>query len=118
MSQIKEFHDTKVEKLNNEIKELGRVQDEATDKLESILNRMDLKSANGIETTDEDIEEMFVAMGRVAKANRERHEACVKHPNYKPIIPSKNIEDEVEKVIHGEVIPAFVPEEELDSYFD
>lgn len=117
MSQIKDFNDMKIEKINNEIKELREAQHKATDELDSLLNRMDMRSANGIEATEEDIMEMFAAMGKVARANRKRHEACIKHPNYKPLILTENIEDKVDKVIHGDVIPAFVPEEELDSYF-
>lgn len=41
---------------------------------------------------------MFSAMGKVARTNRERHEACINHPNYKPIAPSKDIKEEVNKV--------------------
>ena len=117
MPQIKDFNAIKSEKLYKEIRELGEAQDKATDELEAILNRMDLKSANGVKTSEEDVLAMFSAMGKVARANRERHEACINHPNYKPITPSKDIEEEVNKVIHGHVIPAFVPENELDDFF-
>lgn len=52
-------------KLYKEIRELGEAQNKATDELEAILNRMDLMSANGVKTSEEDVLAMFSAMGKV-----------------------------------------------------
>lgn len=117
MSNITDFHNTKVEKANREIKELCEIQHKATDELEELLNQMDLRSANGIKATEEEMIALFRAMGKLAKANTERNEACIRHPNHKPLMEDVDIENEVKKVMHGDVIPLFVPDEELDRYF-
>lgn len=52
-------------KLYKESRELGKAQNKATDELEAILNRMDLMSANGVKTSEEDVLAMFSAMGKV-----------------------------------------------------
>ena len=78
---------------------------------------MDLRSANGIKATEEEMIALFRAMGKLAKANTERNEACIRHPNHKPLMEDVDIENEVKKVMHGDVIPLFVPDKELDRYF-
>lgn len=120
MSQIRNINDIKVEKINKEIKELREEHEKAIDELEVLVNRMDLKSDNGVKTTEQDMEELFDAMAKVAKANRARREANLKNPNRRqlPIPYDMNILEETDKLINGKIVPQFVPEEEIDKYMD
>lgn len=120
MSQVRNINDIKAEKINQEIKELREEHEKAINELEVLVNRMDLKSDNGGKTTEQDIEELFNAMAKVAKANHARREANLKNPNRRqlPILYDMNILEETSKLINGKIVPQFVLEEELDQYMD
>lgn len=117
MSNIKDFHNTKINKLNKQTEELDKAHEEASTELDALLHRMDMKNNNGKENTEEEMLELFAAMGKVARTSELLHEAHISYSTYKSIMDDVNIEDEVKKVMHGDVIPTFVPEDELDPYF-
>ena len=120
MSNVTMFRNIKQEKLNIEINEENF--DEAADELDALLAQQDLKTNNGGSWGEEDVKELFGAMGKLSRASRELHEKRLEIPGFKERIESfgtdEDIFAQVANMWKGKVVPVFVPEDELDPYFD
>lgn len=122
MSNITTFRNIKQEKLNIEIEELSQKHQVAADELDALLAQQDLKTNNGGTWGEDDVKELFGAMGKLARASRELHEKRLEIPGFKERMEAfgkdEDIFEKVSNVWKGKVVPVFVPDDELDPYFD
>ena len=72
-----------IQALRTELNELKENFDEAADELDALLAQQDLKTNNGGSWGEEDVKELFGAMGKLARASRELHEKRLEIPGFK-----------------------------------
>lgn len=93
--------------------------EKAAAELDALLNREDMKNANGVETSEEDILKILAAMGSVSRASKAFSEAVDKMPTKRAVkVEEKDIFEEVGKIYERKVVPLFVPEEDLEVFFE